>query len=178
MSRRLDEILTNINSDIAGALAYPKVKYWNQADLQVKDDKTFPLVNNGNSKGFQISPNGIEALQCYHRIISSVTETDPTKGKGRFPYKVHIYTIKNVWIGTLKRLPSKVYESNDDVRSDVYKAFPTILNQKEIIITKDENVDKNEIMSTEFAGNDMKQLSLELILFSIDYEIRQNIRCN
>lgn len=176
--RVLNELLDNINSDIAGALAYPKVKYWNQADLQVKNEKTFPIVNNGNSRGFAISPDSTEALQCYHRVISSETDTDFTKGKGRHPYKIRTYTIRNVWIGTLKRLPSKVYESNDDVKNDVYKAFPTILNQKEIIRTVGESVDKNEIMSTEFAGNDMKQLSLELILFSIDYEIRQNIRCN
>lgn len=176
--RTLDELLDNINSDIAGSLTYPKVKYWNQADLQEKDDKTFPIVNNGNSRGFAISPNSTEALQCYHRVISSETETDYEKGKGRHPYKMRIYTIRNVWIGTLKRLPSKVYESNDDVKNDVYKAFPTILNKKEIIKTVGESVDKNEIMSTEFAGNDMKHLTLELILFSIDYEIRQNIRCN
>ena len=176
--RVLDELLTNINSDIAGALAYPKVKYWNQADLQIKDEKTFPLVNNGNRRGFQISPDSTEALQCYHRVLSSVTETDPSKGKGRHPYTVRIYTMKNVWIGTLKRLPSKVYDSNDDVKNDVYKAFPTILNQKEIIRTVGESIDKNEIISTEFAGHDLIQLTLELILFSIDYEIKQNIRCN
>lgn len=176
--RVLNELLDNINSDIGGSLAYPKVKYWNQADLQVKNDKTFPLVNNGNSRGFQISPDSTEALQCYHRVINSETDTDFTKGKGRHPYKMRTYTIRNVWIGTLKRLPSKVYESNDDVKNDVYKAFPTILNQKEIIRTVGESVDKNEIMNTEFAGNDMKNLALELILFSIDYEIKQNIRCN
>ena len=176
--RTLNELLDNINSDIAESLTYPKVKYWNQADLQIKDDKTFPIVNNGLSRGFAISPNSTEALQCYHRIINSETETDYEKGKGRHPYKIKIYTIRNVWIGTLKRLPAKVYESNDDIKNDVYKAFPTILNQKEIIKTVAESVDKNEIMSTEFAGNDMKHLTLELILFSIDYEIRQNIRCN
>ena len=106
--RVLDELLTNINSDIAGALAYPKVKYWNQADLQIKDDKTFPLVNNGNGRGFQISPDSTEALQCYHRVLSPETETDYTKGKGRPPYKMRTYTIRNGWIGNLKRVPSKV----------------------------------------------------------------------
>ena len=75
--RVLDELLTNINSDIAGALAYPKFRQWNQADLQVKNEKTFPIVNNGNSRGFAISPDSTEALQCYHRVISSETETDP-----------------------------------------------------------------------------------------------------
>ena len=176
--RSLNELLDNINSDIAGSLTYPKFKPWNQADLQIRNDITFPIVNNGNSKGFAISPDSTEALQCYHRVLSSETETDYTKGKGKHPYKIRIYTIKNVWIGTLKRLPAKVYESNDDVKNDVYKVFPNILNQKEIIRTVGESVDKNEIMSTEFAGNDMKHLTLELILFSIDYEIRQNIRCN
>ena len=176
--RTLNELLDNINSDIAESLTYPQVKYWNQADLQVKDEKTFPMVNNGNSRGFAISPDSTEALQCYHRVLSSETETDYTKGKGRFPYKMRTYTIRNVWIGTLRRLPAKVYESNDDVKNDVYKVFPTVLNEKEIIRTVSESVDKTEIFNSEFAGNEMKHLSLEMILFSIDYEIRQNIKCN
>lgn len=176
--RTLNEMLDNINADIAGALTYPKFKPWNQADLQEKNDKTFPMVNNGNGRGFQISPDSKEALQCYHRIISSETDTDYTKGKGRHPYKTRTYVIRNVWIGTLNRLPSKVYESNDDVKNDVYAVFPTVLDNQEIIKTVAESVDKQEIFNTEFAGNDMKHLNLDVILFSIDYEIKQNIRCN
>lgn len=176
--RTLNELLDNINSDIAESLTYPKFKPWNQADLQEKDGKTFPLVNNGLGRGFQISPDSKEALQCYHRIISSETDTDYTKGKGRHPYKMRTYVIRNVWIGTLNRLPSKVYESNDDVKNDVYAVFPTVLDNQEIIKTVAESVDKQEIFNTEFAGNDMKHLNLDVILFSIDYEIKQNIRCN
>ncbi|GAG80843.1 unnamed protein product, partial [marine sediment metagenome] len=57
MSRRLDDILDNINASIGSLLKYPKVVYYNQAALQTKNDKTFPLVNTGNKKGVEISPN-------------------------------------------------------------------------------------------------------------------------
>jgi hypothetical protein len=176
--RVLNEILDNINSDIAGSLKYPKAKYYTQAELQEKDGKGFPLVNNGNGKGFAISPNSNDALLTYHRVLGSETDTDWTKGKGRYPYKMRTYTMRMVWIGSTKRLPVKCYDTNDDVKNDVYTALPTVLNNKEIIRTISENVNKIEVLDTEFSGNNTKQLTLDVVAFWIDYEIKQNIKCN
>ena len=174
---KLNTLLEDINSRIAQNLAYPKVKYFEQAFLQTKNDQTFPLVNKGNGKGFQISIND-SALQCYHRVIDSETETDYEGGKGKFPFRTRVYTIRNVWLGNIRKLPAKVYENTDDVKNDVYNAFPTILTNKEIIKTNNENINKKEILDEEFDGSTFDYLSLELVVFYIEYEIRQKIKCN
>lgn len=174
---KLNTLLEDINSRIAKNLAYPKVRYFEQAYLQTKNDQTFPLVNQGKGKGFQISLNDY-ALQSYHRVINSETETDYEKGKGKFPYKMRIYTIRNIWLGNILKLPAKVYENTDDVKNDVYNAFPTILTNKEIIKTTNENINKKEILDEEFDGSTFDYLSLELVVFYIEYEIRQKIKCN
>ena len=174
---KLNTLLEDINSRIAQNLAYPRVKYFEQAHLQEKNGETFPIVNRGNGKGFQISVSDA-ALQCYHRVIDSETETDYTGGKGKFAYRMRIYTIRNVWLGNIRKLPAKVYENTDDVKNDVYNAFPTILTNKEIIKTNNENINKQEILDEEFSGVDLKNLTLELVVFYIEYEIRQKIKCN
>lgn len=174
---KLNTLLEDINSRIAKKLTYPKVKYFEQAYLQTKNDQTFPIVNLGKGKGFQISLTDC-ALQSYHRVIDSETETDYEKGKGKFPYKIRIYTIRNIWLGNILKLPTKVYENTDDVKNDVYNAFPTILRNKEIIKTTNENINKLEILGEEFDGVTFEHLSLELVVFYIEYEIRQKIKCN
>ena len=118
------------------------------------------------------------ALQSYHRVIDSDTETDYEKGKGKYPYKMRIYTIRNIWLGNILKLPTKVYENTDDVKNDVYNAFPAILTNKEIVKTTNENINKLEILGEEFGGATFEHLSLELVVFYIEYEIRQKIKCN
>ena len=174
---KLNSLLDDINSRIAQNLAYPKVVYNRQAYLQTKDGKTFPIVNLGKGNGTQISIDDY-ALQCYHRVIDSVTETDYEKGKGKYPYRVRVYTVRNVWLGNVHKLPAKVYESTDDVKNDVYNAFPTILTNKEIVKTVNENINKLEIVGEEFDGFDLGHLSLDYVVFFIEYEIRQKIKCN
>ena len=173
----LNELLEDINARVATNLTYPKVQYWAQANLQEKNEQTFPIVSKGSGQGYQISVNDFE-LQSYHRVINSETETDYAGGKGKFPYIMRIYTIRNVWLGTLSKIPTKVYESTDDVKNDVYNAFPKILTNKEIIKTNTENINKQEILNEEFEGVDLKALALELVVFYIEYEIRQKIKCN
>ena len=51
--RTLDQILTDINARIATTLSYSNVTYWNEAILQPKDDKTFPIINSGNKTGLE-----------------------------------------------------------------------------------------------------------------------------
>jgi hypothetical protein len=174
----VNTLIEEINTAIAGSLAYPKAKYWNQAYLQEKDGQSFPLINNGNLNGHKISLNDTYALQSYHRIISPETETDYTQGKGKYPYVIRVYTIRNVWLGNIKKLPQKTYETTDDVKNDVYLNFPVILSNKEIVKTNSENINKLEILSEEFEGVEFKHLSLDLVVFYIEYEIRQKIKCN
>ena len=178
MSRTIDEILTDINSTVSGALKYPKAIFYNQVSLQEKNDKTFPMINKGNGRGAAISLNSKYALQSYHRVLESETETDWTRGKGKYPYKMRTYVIRNVWLGSLARLQTKGYESTDDIKNAVYDAYPTILDQKELIRTTTENINKQEILDIEFAGQDTKNLALNLAVFYIDYEVKQNIKCN
>ena len=175
---RLNTLLEEINSSVAGSLAYPKTKFYEQAELQEKDEKTFPLVNNGSRLGYKISPNSTIALQSYHRVLSSVTETDYERGKGKYPYQERVYTIRNVWIGSLNKMPDRPYESNDDVKNDVVNAFPVNLKDKELIKIVNENINKQEILDEDFAGVETKSLILELVVFYIEYEIRQRIKCN
>lgn len=174
--RTLDQILTDINARIAANLSYSNVVYWNEAILQPKDDKTFPIVNSGDKTGLQISPIDF-SLQTYHRIIDSETQTDPSRGFGKYPYRKRIYTIRNVWIGDLSSISSQTYEFNDDVKSDVYAAFPVSLDSKEFVQTTNEVTDKFQVLSEEFEGFDLNNLSLELIAFYIDYQVHQRIRC-
>ncbi len=174
----LNELLEDINARVATNLKLPKTKYYGEAFLQVKDEKTFPLVNQGSGNGYQISLDDNYALQSYHRVINNETETDYTKGKGKYPYTMRVYTIRNIWLGTLKRLPTKPYETTDDVKNAVYTAFPTILTNKEIIKTTTENTNKLEVLNEEFDGVEFKSLSLDTIAFYIEYEIRQKIKCN
>jgi len=174
--RTLDQILQDINDRIADSLAYSDVQYWNQAYLQPQDEKTFPIVNNGNKNGYKISVTDY-ALQCYHRVVESKTETDYTKGYGKYPYQYRVYTIRNIWLGTIGKIPATTYESTDDVKSDVYASFPVILTDKEIVKTTNENIDKLAILNEEFDGNTFSNLSLEMIAFYIEYEVRQKIRC-
>ena len=175
---RLNALLEKINDLVSVNLTYPKAKFYEQAELQEKNDRTFPMINNGSRLGYKISPDSAIALQSYHRVLSSITETDYEKGKGKYPYQERVYTIRNVWIGSLNKLPGKPYESNDDVKNDVVNAFPVNLESKELIKITTENINKQEILDEEFAGVETKSLILELIVFYIEYEIRQKIKCN
>ena len=174
--RTLNQILTDINNRIKADLSIPNVIYWNEATLQEKDDKTSPIVNLGTREGTQISPKEFN-LQTYHRLIDSETETDPNGGFGKYPYRVRIYTLRNVWLGDLSSLSSQSYEFNDDVKNDVYAAFPVILDSKETVRTINEVTNKDQVLSEEFPGYELSNLNLELIAFYIEYQVRQKIRC-
>lgn len=174
----LNTLLTDINTNVASSLAYKDAVFYTQAELQTKDEKTFPLINNGDRSGNKISLNDKHSLQSYHRVISSETNSDYNGGKGKYPYIIRTYTIRNVWLGSLRRLPGQVYESTDDIKNDVFSAFPVILTNKEIVKVNSENIDKQAILDEEFAGYDTKHLTLELVIFYIEYEIRQKVKCN
>jgi len=177
-SSTLNELLEDFNARVAANMIYPKVKYYEQAFLQTKDELTFPMVNKGNLTGHQISLNDAYALQTYHRVLSSNTETDWSGGKGKYPYRFRVYEIRNVWLGNLKRLPKKPYHTIDDVKTEIYNALPVILTNKELIKTNEESANTLTVLEEEFAGHNWGNLTLDIIAFYIDYEIRQRIKCN
>jgi len=179
--RTLNEILTEINSLIESGMVYSSdtyssVDYYNEAILQEIDGKTFPIINSGNRQGSKISIID-NSLICYHRVIDSETEVDPKLGYGKYPYRKRIYTIRNVWIGEWKSISTYSYEFNDDVKNDIYSAFPVRLSGKERIFTTNESVNKQTVLDEEFPNYNFKNLNLELIAFYIEYQIHQRINC-
>ena len=174
----LNEMLEDFNAQVAAAMELPKCKYWQEAFLQTRDELTFPIVDNGNLKGHQISFNDAYALQSYHRVISSITQSDPTGGKGRYPYRYRVYTIRNVWLGNIKRLPKKPFRTIDDVKNLVYEAMPVRLTNGHNIFTQNESINTLSVLDEEFAGHDWSHLSLDIMAFYIEYELRQKIKCN
>lgn len=173
----LNELLEDINATIASTLPYSKATYYTQAHLQTKNDQTFPVVNKGNRKGIPISLNSKVALQCYHRLLESQTESDVLLGYGKKTYSKRIYTLRNVWLGYLGMLPKRTFESNDQVKHEVYKAFPKILTNKEIVFPQTESVDKLAVLAEEFEGTNLSNFALDVVAFYIEYEIHQKIDC-
>ena len=172
----INELLEDLNKRILTSLPFRAVLY-EQAHLQPKNEQTFPVVNKGNRKGIVISPNDNVPLQAYHRILESTTDTNPELGYGKKAYRKRIYSVRNVWIGSLKRLPIKSFETNDELKNEVFKAFPNVLTNNEVIIPISESVDKLDVLSEEFDGINMSSLSLDLVAFYINYEIHQRVDC-
>ena len=176
--RVLDNILEEINLNIKNSLDFgDEVIFWREAYLQAKDGKMAPLVNQGKENGHRISLDDRYPLQIYHRLIDSKTETDYSKGRGRYPYSLRKYTIRLVGIGDTKRLSLRYYEGNDDIKNLVYYSLPTRLSYDEKIASQNENTDKLFVLSEEFEGANFNKLSLQLIAFYIEYEIVQRVQC-
>jgi hypothetical protein len=180
MPRVLDNILQEINLTIAANLSYSaQVQFWKEAYLQDKDGITAPLVNNGQEQGYRVSWDDRYALQIYHRVIDSDVSSDPATGYGKYPYINRTWVMQLVCIGNTKRLTNRAYEGNTDVASEVFLAMPaTKLSGGEWITLGDINTDKLNVMQTEFDGAPFKSLSLQLIAFTLEYEILQKYRCN
>ena len=174
----LDNLLEEINLNLQNSLSYGSdIQFWEQAYLQEKDGKTSPLVNQGSENGHRISLDDRYPLQIYHRLIDSETIEDPTLGKGAFPYRKRVYSMRLVGIGNTKRLTSRSYEGNDDVKNEVYFAMPKNLVNKERVQAGNENTNKLDVLSEEFDGVSFPKLSLELIAFYIEYQISHGVQC-
>ena len=165
--REINDIVKEINEKIT-----VDAKFYQLATLQTKDGKTFPAINTGNGQGEKISPEN--SLQIYHRILDSETETDTNLGKGKFPYQNRIYTMKLVGIGNMRKV-SGSYDTNDKIKNEVFDQIPQVLSGKEIIIPGDENIIREDVLGAEFDGINLDKLRLDLIAFSIEYEIKQRI---
>ena len=176
-NKTLNVLLGEINTAIQLNLVYgDSVQFFRQAYLYEKDGKTRPLLNLGSKQGQYISYDHGYPLQIYHRAIGNSTDVDPAAGKGRFPYITRTYQMLLVGLGNTNKLTARGYEGNDDVANEVFAAMPIPLPDG-YLFPGDINLDKHEIIETEFAGNDFKKLSLELVAFTIEYEIQQKVRC-
>ena len=180
MPRVLTNILDEINLTIQANLAYAdEVRFWKEAYLQDKDGVTAPLVNNGSEQGYRVSWDDRFALQIYHRVIDSDVSTDNNSGYGKYPYVNRTWIMQLTCIGNTKRLTDRSYEGNTDVASEVFLSMPASkLTGGEWITLGDLNTDKLRVMQTEFDGAPFKSLSLQLIAFTLEYEILQKYRCN
>lgn len=178
MPRILDNILSEINLTIQSNLAYgDQVQFWREAYLQDKDGTTAPLVNSGGENGYRVSWDDKYPLQIYHRVIDSTVESDPNSGYGKYPYINRTWVVRLVGIGNTKRLASRGHEGNTDIASEVFLTLPAKLSGGEWVTVGDINTNKLEVMGDEFDGAPFKNLSLQLICFSIEYEILQKYRC-
>ena len=80
----------------------------------------------------------------------------------------------------IKAEPYRVPQKGSGPTQDACKGsrFCKYLTNKEIVRTTNENIGKLEIINEEFDGNQLDFLSLELVVFYIEYEIKQKIKCN
>jgi hypothetical protein len=174
--RSLNLILADINTQVKTVSFGSQITTWGLAYLQEKDEKTFPLVNQGNRNGHKISWDDKYPLQVYHRILKEEKENDPGRGFGAKSYAQRIYTMRLVGIGSRARLTSAGYEDNQEFCKAVSDALPSFIVAGEYLETGEHEVIKQKVYDEEFAGVDhQKKLSLEGIAFWIDYTIKLNV---
>ena len=173
--RALNAILTDINTQIKTVSFGSKITTWGLAYLQEKDEKTFPLVNEGNRNGHKVSLDDKYPLQTYHRILDVEKESDLSKGFGANAFRQRVYTMRLVGIGSRARITSAGYEDNQEIAKVISDALPSFLNTNEYLEVGDHEVIKQTVYDEEFAGVDQKKLSLEGIAFWIEYTLRINI---
>ena len=174
--RSLNSILTEINTDIKTVSFGSKITTWGLCYQQTRDNKTFPLLNEGRGQGRKLQWNDTYPLQTYHRIISSEKETDSARGFGGKPYQERVYQMRLVGIGSKAALSASAYEDNQEICKAVSNVLPTLLTGKEYMATADHEVIKQNVYDEEFAGTiELNKLSLEGIAFWIDYELRIKI---
>jgi len=177
----LGELLNELNDKMRNKFINPRVKYYGEAHLQERETRdgsqTFPVVNTGDGKGVVISPNSKTGLITYHRVTDTTTDSDPERGYGRHPWRIKIYTIRNVWIGHRSHTSKKDFELNDGLLNEVLRAFPSYLSGKQIIRVTDTEENKISVLNEEFEGVKTNHLSLDLFAFWIEYEMRSKLRC-
>jgi hypothetical protein len=174
--RSLNSILTDINTNIKTVSFGGKITTWGLCYQQIKDEKTFPLLNTGSRNGQKISWDDKYPLQTYHRIIDVTKETDVTKGFGSKVFRQRVYKMRLVGVGNRQQLTSSGYEDNQEFAKTISDVLPSFLSNKEYLEVTDYEVIKNTVYEEEFNGVEKnKTLSLEGIAFWIDYTLKINI---
>lgn len=173
--RSLNSIISEINTTIKDSVSFgSQITTWGQCYLQTKDEKTFPLLNNGDGQGRKIQWNDTYPLQIYHRILTGgAKDIDTSLGFGSRPYEQRVYQMRLVGVGSKGRLSGADFEDNQEFCKEISDAIPNILTNKEYIQTGEEEVIKQNVYDEEFTNTvELTKLSLEGIAFWIDYELR------
>jgi hypothetical protein len=168
---KLIESLTLIDTAIQADYPY-SIRTFGLCYLQEKDGKTAPLQNLGGAQGKRVQWDDTDALRTYHRILSSNEITDPSAGFGKSPRKFTIFQMRLVGIGTRKLLTTQDYEQNQEVCQDIKDLIPVWLAPGCVATLTESEVNKLTVYESEFAGLDMKKLSLEGVAFWINYELK------
>lgn len=173
--RALNSILTDINTQIKTVSFGGKITTRGLCYLQEKDGKTFPLLNQGNRNGVKISWDDKYPLQTYHRILDVEKESDLSQGFGANSFRQRVYSMRLVGIGSKAKLSVAPYEDNQEIAKAISDVLPSFINSNEFLEAEDHEVIKQNVYDEEFAGIEIKKLSLEGIAFWIDYTLRITI---
>ena len=173
--RALNAILTDINTQIKTVSFGGKITTRGLCYLQEKDDKTFPLENTDTRNGNKISWDDKYPLQTYHRILSVEKESDPTQGFGNNAFRTRVYEMRLVGVGSKTSLSNAPYEDNQEIAKTVGDALPDFINTNEYLQVGAFEVIKQNVYDSEWAGVEMKNLSLEGVAFWIDYTLKIKI---
>ena len=176
--RSLNSILTDINTQIKTVSFGSKITTWGLCYQQEKNEKTFPILNQGNKNGQKIHWDDTYPLQTYHRIIAPMEkETDLSQGFGTNFAQRRIYNMRLVGIGTKRLLSSANYEDNQEIAKAVCDVLPHFVDSAglEYFEIGEVEVTKPVVYEEEFPGIELKKLSLEGIAFWIDYTLRIKI---
>lgn len=173
--RALNAILTDINTQIKTVSFGGKITTRGLCYLQVKDDKTFPLENTDTRNGLKISWDDKYPLQTYHRILDVENESDLSQGFGGNAFRQRVYSMRLVGIGSKTALSTAPYEDNQEIAKAVADVLPSFVNANEYIEIEGHEVIKQNVYDEEFAGVEMKKLSMEGVAFWIDYTLKITI---
>ncbi len=170
--RALNLILDDINTTIKTVSFGSKITTRGLCYLQVKDEKTFPIENKDTRNALKISWDDKYPLQTYHRILELNKETDPSQGFGKNVSNTRVYTMRLVGIGSKTALSAAGYEDNQEIAKAVADAIPSFISSTEYTEVTSMEVIKQEVYDSEWAGVEIKKLSLEGVAFWVDYELK------
>ena len=170
--RALNLILDDINTTIKTVSFGSKITTRGLCYLQVKDERTFPIENINTRNALKISWDDKYPLQTYHRIIEVNKETDPAQGFGKNASRTRVYSMRLVGVGSKTALSVAGYEDNQEIAKAVADAIPSFISSTEYTEVASMEVIKQEVYDSEWAGVEIKKLSLEGVAFWVDYELK------
>lgn len=170
--RALNLILDDINTTIKTVSFGSKITTRGLCYLQVKDERTFPIENINTRNARKISWDDKYPLQTYHRILEVAKENDLAQGFGKNAFRTRVYTMRLVGIGSKTALSAAGYEDNQEIAKAVADAIPSFISSTEYTEVTDMEVIKQEVYDSEWAGVEIKKLSLEGVAFWVDYELK------
>ncbi len=176
MARRINQILEDLNTKIAGRITYANTVFNELAVLQPLDNNTFPLIRMSDSEGDKISPLDTQGLIFYHRMLSE--DREDIQGKGSAVYYRVIYNMVLVGIGYRPNITISNDWNNEDIAQDIMNSMGqnAVLDFKEMVLVQGRPVtDKLTVINEEYGENArLRSKVLDLIAFKIPYTLKVN----